>query len=86
MEIDHGIDTPVWRQLADILRAQIDSGELQERRAIPTKKVLIERHGISGDTVDKATAQLREEGYIRLVFGRGLFVVPAADRGAKSGE
>jgi GntR family transcriptional regulator len=78
--IDHEGDIPIYVQLADILRGQIDRGEIPERRPIPSKKRLQQEHGIAQGTVERALDVLREAGYIRTVTGRGLYVVPAAER------
>jgi DNA-binding GntR family transcriptional regulator len=74
--IDRELDTPVYQQLADILRAQIQSGELQPRRQIPSIRTLVEEYGIARETAGKAIQILADEGLIRLVRGRGWFVKP----------
>lgn len=71
---------PLYEQLADDLRRRIETGEIPPRTAIPSKRVLTEDYGISGKTIDAATAILKEEDLIRLSPGRGLFVVPEEDR------
>lgn len=73
-EIDHEGDTPVYLQLAHIIRQAILSGELRPRRPIPSKRTLTQRHGIAGVTVDKATKILKDEGLLKTVPGRGLYV------------
>jgi DNA-binding GntR family transcriptional regulator len=76
-------DVPKYLQLAGIIRAQIISGELEPRRAAPSELYLSQHYGIARDTVRKATALLREEGYIYVVKGLGAFVSPAEDWPAK---
>jgi DNA-binding GntR family transcriptional regulator len=78
--IDHDGDVPLYLQLAAILRDQIDSGEIPARRAIPSKKTLIQQHGVSATTVEAALGELRRDGYLKTVIGRGLYVVPAKER------
>jgi GntR family transcriptional regulator len=80
MTIDHYGDVPIYQQLADILRKQIASGELAPRRPIPSKKTLMQEHGIAGGTVDKAVDLLKTEGLVRTVPGRGIYVVPPDER------
>jgi DNA-binding GntR family transcriptional regulator len=80
MMIDADTDVPVYQQLAAILRGQIDSGEIQPRRAIPSKRILSEEYRVSPGTVERAIQALRAEGYLKTVPGRGLFVRPAEDR------
>jgi DNA-binding GntR family transcriptional regulator len=74
MTIDHGAATPVWRQLANLLRERITTGQYPPGRAIPSEKQLEQEYGISRNTIRKATALLRDEGLIVTVAGRGSYV------------
>ena len=74
--IDYDGPEAVYRQLAAILRRKIESGEIPAGRAIPSKRTLTQTYGVSGMTVDRATAVLKEEGLILFAAGRGLFVAP----------
>lgn len=80
VSIDHDGDVPVYVQLADILRARIESGELAPRRPVPSKRTLIQEFGVAGGTIDKAIGILRDEGLVRTVTGRGIYVVPEGER------
>lgn len=73
-EIDHEGAVPVYRQLADILRAQIESGELASGRPVPSERTLTQRYGVAVGTVKKAIAVLRAEELVHTVTGRGIFV------------
>jgi len=79
--IDHDSDVPVYRQLAGILRGQIERGELAPRRPVPSKRTLTQRYGIAGGTVDKAMDLLRAEGLVKTVQGRGIYVTALEERG-----
>jgi GntR family transcriptional regulator len=81
--IDHEGELPLYEQLAGILRRQIASGELVPGRPVPAEPVLMERYGVSRGTAAKAVRLLRDEGLVRLRFGRGTFVVPEAERPAQ---
>lgn len=70
-------------QLAAVLRAQIEAGEIERR--VPSVKTLTEEYGIAQGTAERALAVLRDEGLIRSRMGRGHFVVPAAERGQRPG-
>ncbi len=72
-------DVPKYLQLAAIVREQIKSGDLQPRRAAPSELYLSQRYGVARDTVRKAMALLREQGYVYVVRGLGTFVSPAED-------
>jgi GntR family transcriptional regulator len=80
VEIDHEGDIPVYVQLADILRKQIRSGELAPRRPIPSKRTLRETYGVAGGTIDKAVDLLREDGLVKTVPGRGIYVTAPGKR------
>ena len=62
------------RQLAAILRQQIDSGEWAPGDRLPTEHQLAARYGISRATVRHALGALAAEGAIDRQVGRGTFV------------
>ena len=72
--IDHGAATPLWRQLADILRARIQSGELSAGRIMPSENTLSQEYELARGTVVKALDALEREGLIERIQGRGTFV------------
>lgn len=74
MSIDHERGVPVYEQLAMILREMIDSGELAPERALPSGKTLVERYGVARGTVDKAIGVLKEQGYVYVLRGKGVYV------------
>jgi GntR family transcriptional regulator len=73
-EIDHESKVPVWRQLADILRSRIESGRYPPGRRIASKAEAMQEFGIGDKTYDKAVAQLRDEGLIETIRGKGSYV------------
>jgi GntR family transcriptional regulator len=77
--IDHDAGEPLYLQLAGILRARIQSGEIARR--VPSVKSLIQEYGIAQGTAERALTVLRDEGLIYSVMGRGHFVVPPGERG-----
>ena len=76
--VDHGAATPVYQQLASILRARIRAGELAPGRALPSETTLMQEHGIARETARKAVRVLRDEGLVVVVRGRGAFVQPSS--------
>jgi GntR family transcriptional regulator len=78
--IDHDAAEPLYQQLAAILREQITSGKLARR--VPSSKTLSQEHGVSHITAEKAVRVLRDEGLVRSVVGRGVFVIPPSERKA----
>jgi DNA-binding GntR family transcriptional regulator len=76
MTLDPLGPTPVYQQLAAILRARIESGELAPNRPIPSETALQQEHGVARGTARRAVALLRDEGLVVTVKGRGTFVRP----------
>jgi GntR family transcriptional regulator len=68
--------TPLYTQLANILREMIKSGELQPRAPLPSESYLQQEQGVSRGTVRMAVAILRDEGLVVTIGGRGTFVSP----------
>jgi hypothetical protein len=77
MTLDPLGPTPVYQQLAAILRARIESGELAPNRPIPSETALQQEHGVARGTARRAVALLRDEGLVVTVKGRGTFVQPS---------
>jgi GntR family transcriptional regulator len=73
-DIDHLSGVPVYRQLADLLRKQIASGEIPPRTPLPSTKQLSQEHGLAVGTVLRAVDVLRDEGLVVTVPGRGVFI------------
>ena len=78
MTLDYDGETPLYRQLAAILRERIISGEIARR--VPSVKTLTQEFGIGQGTAERPLAMLRDEGLIRSAMGRGHFVVPEDER------
>jgi GntR family transcriptional regulator len=72
--IDPTSDRPVFKQIADRLRAAIVSGELAPGARLPTEQELIDAHGVARGTIRQAVNLLRSEGLVRTEHGRGSFV------------
>ena len=72
--IRRGIPQPPSRQLAALLRAKIQSGELAPGDALPSIVALATEHGLTTNTVQKALRILKDEGLVESVPGYGTFV------------
>ena len=66
--------TPLYVQLAHVLREMIASGELEPRSTLPSETYLQQEHEVSRGTVRMAIAMLRDEGLVITIGGRGTFV------------
>ena len=75
--VDPESATPVYVQVADILRARIESGLLLPDRPVPSESQLEQEFGIARGTARKAIAVLREQGFVVTVKGRGSCVNPS---------
>lgn len=80
VEIDHEAATPVYRQLADILRSRIQAGEFAPGRPIPSETALMQQYGLARETCRKAVRVLRDEGLVIIVQGRGAYVTKPGER------
>jgi DNA-binding FadR family transcriptional regulator len=69
----------LYRQVADQLRALIDSGEYHVGSRLPTERDLAEQLKVSRPTVREALIALEVEGRVRIRVGSGIYVSePAA--------
>ena len=73
--IDHRAPRLLWLQVADDLRADIDSGDLPPGARLPSEAEMAEQYGVSRDTIRRATAELAGAGLLVVLHGRGTFVV-----------
>jgi GntR family transcriptional regulator len=80
VSIDHQGREPLYLQLAAILRARIESGELQPGRPIPSEQALMDEYHVSRGTAAHAVRVLRDAGLAELSFGRGTYVTRPGDR------
>jgi DNA-binding GntR family transcriptional regulator len=87
IKIDHDSAVPVYRQLADALRAQIVSGDLPPGRRMPSETELEQASGLARGTIRKSIETLREDGLIITVKGKGSFVAgqPETESGSAGG-
>ncbi|WP_245956555.1 GntR family transcriptional regulator [Nonomuraea fuscirosea] len=51
MTIDQLDPTPIYEQLAQIIRGRIKAGDLEERRLVPSESSLQQEHGIARGSV-----------------------------------
>ena len=67
---------PPYRQLAAIIRGQVDAGEFGPGDMIPSEKTLEQTYGVARDTARKVAAVLRDEG-VAVTIPRPRNVRPA---------
>jgi DNA-binding GntR family transcriptional regulator len=72
--ITRGRPTPPYRQVADILRERIRSGQIGAGEQLPSLLVLAGEFEVSMSTARKAVDLLKAEGLVTSVAGWGTFV------------
>lgn len=85
LQIDRRPGLPVYRQISQRLRDEIERGERAPGARLPTIRALADELGVHRDTVALAYEELAREGLVEATVGRGSFVsgppgaaVPAA--------
>lgn len=74
MILDSTSSTPLYKQLEDTLREEMDSGRWPHGKRLPTENELSEQYQVSRVTVRKALDELSKQGYLMRKPGKGTFV------------
>jgi GntR family transcriptional regulator len=70
---------PMYRHIADDLRAQIKNGQLGPNAKLPTEGELSDQYDTSRNTVREAIRRLTDEGLLESRPGQGTFVATKVD-------
>jgi GntR family transcriptional regulator len=73
--IDPTARLPPYRQLAEIIRGRIASGEYPTGSRLPSESDFMEEFEIGRNTARRAVAVLRDEGVVETVATRGSYVL-----------
>jgi DNA-binding GntR family transcriptional regulator len=68
-----------YRRIAEVLRRRIIAGEWRPRRRIPSQQALAAELGVSANTVSRAVACLRNDGYVWTLPHKGSYARPSED-------
>jgi DNA-binding GntR family transcriptional regulator len=71
--VNHGSAVAPYRQIAQILRERIESGEYEPGQRLPSIKDLMDEYGVAHLTANKALRVLVAEGLAVLSPGRGYY-------------
>jgi GntR family transcriptional regulator/MocR family aminotransferase len=77
IQLSRQTDQPLYLQVAEQLRQQIESGELAPFTRLPASRILAKKLGVNRITIVNAYAELEAEGLVTSRVGSGTFV--AAD-------
>ena len=69
---------PIYEQVVEKMSHLIASGVLEEGSRLPSVRSLAIELSVNPNTIQRAYAQLEQDGYIYTVSGRGNFVSPAS--------
>ena len=72
--IDKKSPVPIYHQLEELIKLQINSGQLKSGQAIPSERELTEKFQISRMTVRQALTNLVNDGFLYRKKGTGTFV------------
>ncbi|WP_030185588.1 GntR family transcriptional regulator [Streptomyces sp. NRRL S-813] len=77
IELDRDAMTPLYVQLANVLRDRIRRGEIPVGRRLPSQSELETETGgvVSRRTIKSALEVLTDEGLVQGVQGKGVFVI-----------
>lgn len=78
MAIDFDSDTPIYLQIADMIRQAILAGDIKESEAIPSVRQISVEHNLNPQTILNATQLLLNENLIEKRRGLGMFVKEGA--------
>lgn len=73
--INHSLMIPIYEQIVDQIKKQINDHILQENDPLPSVRLLSKELRISALTVKKAYDTLDEEGLTKTIHGKGTFVL-----------
>ncbi|MER5321194.1 GntR family transcriptional regulator [Streptosporangium roseum] len=82
--LDRDGPIPVYKQIAEVIRERITSGDITSGEAMPSETELESEYGIARATARRVARELREQGLVYTVQGEGTFVgepdIPRAPR------
>lgn len=77
--LDYRDKRPIYEQVVEKLERLIVGGGLEAETKMPSVRNLAMELSVNPNTIQRAYAQLEQEGYLYTVSGRGSFVAPASE-------
>ncbi|GAC56133.1 putative GntR family transcriptional regulator [Gordonia hirsuta DSM 44140 = NBRC 16056] len=78
LRIQPSASTPIFRQLADSVRADVATGRIVPGERLPAARQVAAALEVNVHTVLRAYQELRDEGLVELRRGRGAVITEAA--------
>ena len=72
--IDRESPIPLYYQLKEIIKSRAESGELMPNDMLESEETLSKLYNLSRNTVRKAISELKYEGLVYKIQGRGTFI------------
>lgn len=66
---------PIYKQIAQSIGKQIDKGILKKNFNLPSINIFSDQYAVARDTAEKAYKELKKQGYITSVSGKGYYVL-----------
>jgi len=66
---------PIYKQIAQSIGKQIDKELIKKGFLLPSINVFSDEYAVARDTVERAYRELKKQGYITSVIGKGFYVV-----------
>ena len=77
--LDYRDKRPIYEQVVEKLERLIASGGLEELTKMPSVRSLAMELAVNPNTIQRAYAQLEQDGYLYTVAGRGSFVTAESE-------
>ena len=65
---------PIYKQIAQSIGKQIDKGVIKKDFQLPSINIFSDQYAVARDTAEKAYKELKKQGYITSVTGKGYYV------------
>ena len=86
LTVDAGDARPLYRQVADGIKALIARGDLREGMTLPSVRQVAADLGVNLNTIAIAYRELQEDGLIAIRHGAGAVVAARRARGVERDE
>ncbi len=73
--VERGAGITLWRQIEQVIAAELASGVVRPGQRLPTEQQLSARFRVNRHTVRRAMEELERRGLVRIEQGRGSFAV-----------